>query len=593
MDVSIIIVNWNTRDLLRDCLKSVYEQTKGISFEVIVIDNASSDGSVEMVKSEFYQVVLIENKQNRGFAAGVNQGIAVAKGRYALVLNSDTIVCDNAIEETMRYADKHPEAAMVGCQVLDNSNTIQMTCFRFPSVLNLFLHTFALNKIFKKNHFFGREWMLWWPRDSEREVEVVSGSFMLVRRNAIDDVGLMDEGYFLYYEETDWCYRFTKAGWKILFWPGAKIIHCHGGRNSSKQEALKMAVQMQKSCLIFFKKHRDIVSYITVRLLLMISLACRFCFWTVALFVKYLLRNSSNHEKKKIAENWSVLKYCAFGYEPLKDNKQTTILQILKPLKKITELIFALIYAVFLSVIRKDTSRVVLYYHGVSKADTGCFKKQMEYLARRCTVVKASEIMATDVGGAKNVVAITFDDAFVSVMENAVPILREYGLLGDIFVPVGNLSQIPHWEMPENYPDKKNETVMSKEQIEQLDKEGFEIFSHTLSHPVLTEIQDSRLDVELIESKQALEGIVGHEVIGISYPLGSYDTRVRKAAEKAGYKLGFTIEPGIVDRATGCLEIGRVSVSPKDSLIKFKLKASGAYHVVTYLRTLKRTLVPA
>jgi peptidoglycan/xylan/chitin deacetylase (PgdA/CDA1 family) len=146
--------------------------------------------------------------------------------------------------------------------------------------------------------------------------------------------------------------------------------------------------------------------------------------------------------------------------------------------------------------------------------------------------------------------------------------------------------------MPENYPDK-NETVMSEEQIEQLDKEGFEIFSHTLSHPLLTEIQDSRLDVELIDSKQTLERIVGHEVIGISYPGGSYDSRVRRAVEKAGYKLGFTIEPGIVNRTTGCLEIGRVSVSPKDSLIKFKLKASGAYHVVTYLRMLKRTLIPA
>ncbi|MBA7636301.1 N-acetylglucosaminyl-diphospho-decaprenol L-rhamnosyltransferase [subsurface metagenome] len=268
MDVSIIIVNWNTRDIIRDCLKSVYEQTKGISFEVIVIDNASSDGSVEMVKSEFYQVVLIENKQNRGFAAGVNQGIAVAKGRYALVLNSDTIVCDNAIEKTVQYADKHAEAAVVGCQVWENSDTIQMTCFRFPSVLNLFLHTFALNKIFKNNHFFGREWMLWWPRDSEREVEVVSGSFMLVRRNAIDDVGLMDESYFLYYEETDWCYRFAKGGWKILFWPRAKIIHVDGGSHSTNKNAVGMSVQVQKSLLIFFKKHYGMTHYLFARLIL-------------------------------------------------------------------------------------------------------------------------------------------------------------------------------------------------------------------------------------------------------------------------------------------------------------------------------------
>jgi GT2 family glycosyltransferase len=316
MDASIIIVSWNTRDILRNCLKSVYEQTKDILFEVIVIDNASSDHSVSMIKTEFSQVHLIENKENRGFAAGVNQGIAVAKGRYVLVLNSDTVVCDNAIEKIVRYADEHSEAAVVGCQVLDNFYTVQMTCFRFPSVLNLFLYAFGLNKIFKKNHFFGREWMLWWPRDSEREVEVVSGSFMLVRRNAIDDVGLMDEDYFLYYEETDWCYRFAMAGWKKLFWPGAKIIHCHGGRNSSKQESLKMAVQMQKSCLIFFKKHRDIASYIAVCLMLVISFACRLCFWTIVLFMKHLLRKSSDHEKKKNIENWVVFKYCVFRCEP-------------------------------------------------------------------------------------------------------------------------------------------------------------------------------------------------------------------------------------------------------------------------------------
>jgi GT2 family glycosyltransferase len=323
MDVSTVIVNWNTGNILRDCLKSVYEQTQGISFEVIVIDNASLDGSADIVRKQFPQVILIENDENRGFAPGVNQGMAVAKGRYVLVLNSDTIICDNAIEKTIRYADKYPKAGITGCQVLDDSGTIQMTCFRFPSVLNLFLHTFALNKIFKKNHFFGREWMLWWPRDTEREVEVISGSFMLVRRDAIDDVGLMDEDYFLYYEETDWCYRFAKAGWKKLFWPEAKIIHCHGGRNSSKQESLKMAVQMQKSCLIFFKKHRHVVSYITVRLILMVSSACRFGFWTIALFVKHLLRNSSNHERKKIAEKWSVFKYCAFGCEPLRTTNKS------------------------------------------------------------------------------------------------------------------------------------------------------------------------------------------------------------------------------------------------------------------------------
>lgn len=265
------------------------------------------------------------------------------------------------------------------------------------------------------------------------------------------------------------------------------------------------------------------------------------------------------------------------------------MLKTLKSLKEIIELIFALMYAVYLVVIRKNTSRVVLYYHGINKANMAAFRKQMEYLARRYTVVKASEIIDADVDGAKNSVAITFDDAFVSMMENAVPILKAYGLVAGIFVPAGYLGQKPRWEMPENYPDK-NEIVISKEQIEQLDKEGFEIFSHTLSHPVLTEINDDRLETELVESKQELERIVNHEIIGISYPHGACGNRVCEAAERAGYKLGFTIEPSMVESSTDNLKIGRFSVSARENLFKFELKVSGAYQVVKFIRALKRWL---
>lgn len=197
LDVSVIIVNWNTCDLLRGCIESVYEQTSGVTFEVVVVDNASTDGSVDMVRDLFPKVRLITNNTNKGYAAGVNQGIGLAQGRYFLVLNSDTIICDAAIEKTVAYGNEHPEAAVVGCQVWKNLKEIQPTCFRFPSVLNLFLCTFGLSIIFKKNRFFGRERMLWWPRDRERQVDVVSGMFMLVRRKAVDEVGLIDEAFFL------------------------------------------------------------------------------------------------------------------------------------------------------------------------------------------------------------------------------------------------------------------------------------------------------------------------------------------------------------------------------------------------------------
>lgn len=210
-------------------------------------------------------------------------------------------------------------------------------------------------------------------------------------------------------------------------------------------------------------------------------------------------------------------------------------------------------------------------------------------MVRSLTVVKPSEIMVTNVGASKRVVAITFDDAFVSVMEHAVPILEEYGLPVGIFVPVGNLGQTPRWEMPENCSDK-NEFVMNKEQIRQLDRDGFEIFSHTMSHPLLTELDEGRLETELVESKKQLQRIVNHEVVGISYPHGACDARVRNAAEKAGYRIGFTIEPSVVDRDTDDLRIGRFSVSPRDSLLKLRLKLSGAYQAVKVLTAIKRSL---
>jgi hypothetical protein len=160
--------------------------------------------------------------------------------------------------------------------------------------------------------------MLWWGRDSEREVDVISGSFMFVKRKAIEEVGLMDEDYFLYYEETDWCYRFARAGWKILFWPGAKILHWHGGRNSSKQESLRMFVQFQKSLLIFFRKHYGWLNCITARLLLIMSFGLRCCSWILVVSLKRLLGNSIDSEKEKLIKHWGALKFCAFGAVPEK-----------------------------------------------------------------------------------------------------------------------------------------------------------------------------------------------------------------------------------------------------------------------------------
>ena len=277
MEVSIIIVNWNTRDILRDCLDSFYETKNNLSYEIIVVDNASTDDSVKMIVSDYPEVKVIQNNENRGFAAGNNQGILEAKGTYVLLLNTDTIILDNAITKMVRFADAHPESAIVGCRVLNKNRTLRSTRFMYPSVLNMILSTVYLNKIFSNHKFFGRERMSGFDADHVHEPEVVSGCCMLARKEAIQQVGMLDEQYFMYGEETDWCYRFAKTGWKISFTPDAEIIHLGGA--SSRQRKPEMLLQLKGSILLFMKKHKNRISYAFSCLLVSLFFFLRAPWW--------------------------------------------------------------------------------------------------------------------------------------------------------------------------------------------------------------------------------------------------------------------------------------------------------------------------
>jgi GT2 family glycosyltransferase len=254
-----------------------------VEFEVIVVDNASSDDSVDMLKSEFPQVRIIANAENRGFAKANNQGIAIAEGRYVLLLNSDTVVLGNCIAETVSFADAQAQAGVVGCRVLNPDNSLQPTCFMFPSILNMLLSSTYLYKLFPRSRFFGREHMTWWDSNDAREVDVVKGCFMLVRREAIEQVGPMDEGFFMYAEETDWCYRFKKNGWKVMFAPVGRIIHL-GGQSTAQKHAA-MIVQLRLSILKVIRKHRGWTAHLVARFLVAFFFAVRLPLWiAMALF---------------------------------------------------------------------------------------------------------------------------------------------------------------------------------------------------------------------------------------------------------------------------------------------------------------------
>ena len=249
---------------------------------------------------------------------------------------------------------------------------------------------------------------------------------------------------------------------------------------------------------------------------------------------------------------------------------------IIQCFKKTIKLIFAVFYFLILNLTHKKGRRIIIYYHDVKKKNIESFRRQMTYLVKKCIVVSPSKIKTSVTSEAKVMVAIIFDDAFESIFNNARPILKELGLVAGISVPVGNIGQRPYWKTP-FHDASEEEKVMNKEQIVELDNDKFEILSHAFSHSMLTKINDSELDVELVNSKHILEKLVGHEVVGVVYPYGACDARVCNAAQKAGYKFGFTIEPSMVDDTTDNLMIGRFRTFPHDNLFTFKLKVNGAY----------------
>lgn len=300
LDVSIIIVAWNVRQLLHDCLKSVYEQTEGVDFEVIYVDNASEDGSVQMVKKEFPKVRIIENRENNGFIKANNQGIEISEARYVLLLNSDTIVLDNAIAKMVRFADANTNAAVVGCRVLNPDMTLQRSCFMYPSVLNFFLFATYLYKIFPKSRFFGREHMTWWDFNDVREVETVCGCSSLVRKEAIKQVGLMNETYFVYGDDPDWCYRFNKAGFKNMFMPDARIIH-YGGQ-TTQQMARTFRLQLHGSQLIFMKLYRNKLTFPLACILVAMFFFLRVPYW----FAKAILNKNERKKSMQTAGTYLI-----------------------------------------------------------------------------------------------------------------------------------------------------------------------------------------------------------------------------------------------------------------------------------------------
>jgi GT2 family glycosyltransferase len=254
MKLSIIIVSWNVREDLIRCIQSIEENRPRAEFEVIVVDNASYDGTVDSIKQDFPDVTIIANEKNRGFAAANNQGIKKARGQYLFFLNPDTIVHPLSLDVLINFMDGNSDAGTCGPKLLNDDGTTQPSTRRFPTFRGaLYRHTaFRFLWIFRSEY----EKLLMKDFDYDREMDVdeVTGAALMVRRSVIDQVGDMDESFFMYYEEVDLCYRIKQAGWRTVFVPEGVITHL-GGRSAS-QISVMNHILMLTSLLTFFRKHR-------------------------------------------------------------------------------------------------------------------------------------------------------------------------------------------------------------------------------------------------------------------------------------------------------------------------------------------------
>lgn len=264
LDLSIIIVSWNSEKALKKCLASIYQLTTEISFEVIVIDNASSDQTAKMVMNDFSQVKIAENPKNFGFATAVNQGIAVSKGRYICLLNPDTWLVDRSFEQMVRYMDKFKGIGIIGPHLINPDQTTQPSVRRFPELIDqllilLKIHTFLpdLKPLYR---YFWRDF----DYGQTQEVEQVMGACMMIRRQVIDELGILDEKFFIWFEDVEFCRRvFDYTDYSIYYYAESPVVH-EGGESFSKVITLQKQLWYLKSLLYYLKKHRQFFSYLVI-----------------------------------------------------------------------------------------------------------------------------------------------------------------------------------------------------------------------------------------------------------------------------------------------------------------------------------------
>jgi hypothetical protein len=304
VDLSIIIVNWNTREYLDRCLRSVLGELKGLEYEVFVVDNASDDGSVEMVQAQYPQVRLIANKDNPGFARANNMAIRESRGRYILLLNPDTEMRSGALAALLEFLERTPGAGAAGARLLNADGSLQISAYPEPTIWRELWRLFHLDSIRPYANYPMHTWGLKQPR----QVDVLMGACVLLPRQALDAVGTFDEQFFMYSEEVDLCLRLRQGGWQLFWIPQAEVIH-YGGQ-STQQAAEEMFLRLYQGKIMYFRKHYPGPAVQVYKLILFLASISRLALTPLA----YLESPAKREQHLKLSNNYRRLVASLAGY---------------------------------------------------------------------------------------------------------------------------------------------------------------------------------------------------------------------------------------------------------------------------------------
>lgn len=294
----MVIVGWNARHYLELCLESLAEAPPRRTMEILVVDNASTDGSAAMIEARFPLVKLIRSAENLGFAKGNNVAIRQCRGRYIALVNPDVIVLPGCLDALADFLDQNPKVGNVGPRVFNPDMTQQSTCRRFPTLWNNFCSASGLETAFQGSRFFAGEHMFFFPHDRTLAVNVLVGCFSMVRREAFEAVGLLDEGLFMYGDDVDWCRRCWNAGWQVVFFPGARAIHDRG--KITAPYPVRFALAQQRSVIHYWTKHHSFFGLLGIRSIILFHHLLRYTFAALS-----ILANSQGSAKSEVGKQVS------------------------------------------------------------------------------------------------------------------------------------------------------------------------------------------------------------------------------------------------------------------------------------------------